>query len=95
MTPSKPTSTGHSSNDSDTIGSSTDQTPMTNAETISNESESSQLSNREAGDITYLLAKLREIREKENISFYNNLALTDLIAEAWRCGFKDGHNLYK
>ncbi len=44
MTPSQPTSTGHSSSDSEPTGSSTAQTLTSNVETTSNESESNPAS---------------------------------------------------
>ena len=89
MTPSKPTSTGHSSSDSDTIGLSTDQTPTSNAENISNESESNPQSGRKGGDIKYLFDKVRNLKTIDNLDFADRLALSDIIREAWTCGFKD------
>ena len=95
MTPSKPTSIGISSKDSATIGSSTDLTPMTNAATISNESESNQQSGRDAGDIKYLYDKLRQLDTIKNVSFFDRMMISDIIWEAWYCGFNDRDTLTK
>lgn len=89
MTQSQPTSTGHSSSDSNTIGLSTDQTPMTNAATILNESESNPAYGRKGGDIKYLFDKVRDLKTIDNLDFADRLALSDIIHEAWTCGFKD------
>ena len=89
MTQSQPTSTGHSSSDSDTIGLSTDQTPTSNAENISNESESNPASGRDPGDIKYLFDKVRDLKTIDNLDFADRLALSVIIYEAWTCGFKD------
>lgn len=89
MTPSKPTSIGISSKDSATIGSFTDLTPMTNAETISNESEFNPLSGRKAGEIKHLFDKIGALQSINNLDFSDRLAISDIIWEAWYCGFND------
>ena len=89
MTPSKPISTGHSSSDSDTIGLSTDQTQMTNAEPISNGSESNPASGREYSDIKHLFEKISALQSINNLDFADRLAISDIIWEAWYCGFND------
>ena len=95
MTPSKPTSIGISSKDSDIIGSSTDLTPMTNAENTSNGSESNPQSGRDAGDIKYLYDKLRQLDTIKNVSFFDRMMISDIIWEAWYCGFNDRDTLTK
>lgn len=95
MTPSQPTSTGHLSSDSETIGSSMDQTPMTNAENISADSKSNPQSGREAGDIKYLYDKLRQLDTIKNLSFFDRMMISDIIWEAWYCGFNDRDTISK
>lgn len=97
MTPSQPTSTGHSSSDSEPIGSSTAQTPTNSAANISNVSESNPASGREPGSIQPLLDRLREIRHSYNIDMplEASLKLIDLVADSYKKGGKDQYEIFK
>lgn len=93
MTQSKPTSTGHSSSDSDTIGLSTDQTPMTNAVTTSNESESNQPSNRERIEKVFSFnpqEHLMHIRKHHDLDWDLYRELSDLISDTLCISFNKG-----
>lgn len=68
---------------------------MTNAATISNESESNPQSGRDAGDIKYLYDKLRQLDTIKNVSFFDRIMISDIIWEAWYCGFNDRDTLTK
>ena len=97
MTPSQPTSTGHSSSDSELTGSSTAQTPTNSAESISNVSESNPASTHEVGSIQPLLDRLREIRHNYNIDMplEASLKLIDLVADSYKKGGKDQYEIFK
>ena len=93
MTQSQPTSTGHSSSDSDTIGLSTDQTPTSNAENISNESESNQLSNRERIEKIFSFnpsEHLMNIRNHHNLDWDLYRELSNLISDTNCISFNKG-----
>jgi len=97
MTPSQPTSTGHSSSDSEPTGSSTAQTPTSNVESISNVSESNPASTHEVGSIQPLLDRLREIRHSYNIDMplEASLKLIDLVADSYKKGGRDQYEIFK
>lgn len=95
MTQSQPTSTGASSSVSEPIGLSTDQTLINSAENTSNELESNPASGRDAGDIKYLYDKLRQLDTIKNVSFFDRMMISDIIWEAWYCGFNDRDTLTK
>lgn len=97
MTPSQPTSTGHSSSDSEPIGSSTAQTQTNSAANISNVSESNPASGLEVGSIQPLLDRLREIRHNYNIEMplEASLKLIDLVADSYKKGGRDQYEIFK
>ena len=62
---------------------------MTNAVTTSNESESNPQSGRKAGEIKHLFDKIYKLQTINNLDFADRLAISDIIWEAWYCGFND------
>lgn len=93
MTPSKPTSTGHSSSDSELTGSSTAQTPTNSAESILAELKSNPQSSRDVGSIKHLYKQLRLLKEIHQITFAAHIHILDLLHEAWSCGFNDRNTI--
>lgn len=89
MTPSTPKLTGPLLNESKHSSLSTDQTQTSNADNISGNSNSNPPSDRKAGDIKHLFDKVRELKSIDNLDFGDRLELSDIIHEAWQCGFKD------
>jgi hypothetical protein len=105
MTPSKPTSTGHSSSDSEPIGSSTVQTQTSNVETTSNESESNPASTQsDESGVTAFFNRYEEWRkEHQRKSDYKNdyyssdasSIMYTIIKDAYMTGYYQGVDMVK
>ena len=91
MTQSKPTSIGASSSGSEPIGSSTDQTQTSSAQTTSKESEYNRRSIPPEGYLPPHFAKLRSIMEQHKVElpFKAEIELIELIYDVWTAGFKE------
>ena len=62
---------------------------MTNAESISNGSKSNQQYGRKAGELKHLFDKISALQSINNLDFADRLAISDIVWEAWYCGFND------
>jgi hypothetical protein len=104
MTPSQPTSTGHSSSDSELTGSSTAQTPTSNAESISNVSESNPASTQNESGVNPFFDRYEEWRKEHqrktdipNMYFSSDASsiMYTIIKEAYMTGYYQGVEMAK
>lgn len=104
MTPSQPTSTGHSSSDSELTGSSTAQTPTNSAESISNVSESNPASTQNESGVNPFFDRYEEWRKEHqrktdipNMYFSSDASsiMYTIIKEAYMTGYYQGVEMAK
>lgn len=68
---------------------------MSNVESTYQGSKSNPQFGLEVGTIKHLFDKLRELKTIDNLDFSDRLAISDIVWEAWYCGFNDRFTLYK
>ena len=105
MTPSKPTSTGHSSSDSEPTGSSTVQTQTSNAKTTSNESKSNPASiQSDESGVSPFFDRYEEWRKEhqrktdiDKMYFFSDASsiMYNIIKDAYLTGYYEGVDMVK